>query len=175
MSRRQRRRSGQGNGVPWRSCTATTRGRPGARDAALRGRLSPPVSPHGPKADQRAWKARKRGAFGLWPSCRQPEGGSFCGAAIGAGPWGLASRRPMSTGLAACSGRDGRPARRSGPCLGGAVDVEVGDHGRSLQPCHLVRLMTKVTPTKFARLRLTVVSRGMGARPYLNAKSVAPN
>ncbi len=59
--------------------------------------------------------------------------------------------------------------------VGGAVDAEVGDHGWSLQPCHLVRLMTKVTPTKFARLRLTVVSRGMGARPYLNAKSVAPN
>ncbi len=44
--------------MPWRSCTATSRGRPGARDAALRGRLSPPVSPHGPNADQRAWKAR---------------------------------------------------------------------------------------------------------------------
>ncbi len=58
---------------------------------------------------------------------------------------------------------------------GTAPDVEVGDHGRSLQPYHLVRLMTKVTPTKLKCLRLTVFSRGIGARPDLNARSVAPN
>ncbi len=38
--------------------------------------------------------------------------------------------------------------------LGGAVDVEIEDHGRSLQSCHLVRLMPKVTPTKLKCLRM---------------------
>ncbi len=51
--------------------------------------------------------------------------------------------------------------------LGAAVDVDIEDHGRSLQqPCHLVRLMTKVTPTKLKCLRLTVFNRGIGARPH---------
>ncbi len=59
--------------------------------------------------------------------------------------------------------------------VGGAVDVEVGDHDRSLQPRHLVRLMTKVTPTKLKCLCLTVFSRGMSVRPHLNAMSIAPD
>ncbi len=59
--------------------------------------------------------------------------------------------------------------------VGGAVDVEVGDHRRFLQPCHLVRFLTKVTPKKLKCLRLTVFDYGMGLWPYLNAKSVPPN
>ncbi len=67
--------------MPWRSCTATSRGWPGARGVVLTVRLSPGLSPQGSIADQRAWKARKRAISGLWTSCRQPEGGSFCAAA----------------------------------------------------------------------------------------------
>ncbi len=59
--------------------------------------------------------------------------------------------------------------------VGGAVDVEVGDHGWSKQPCHLVRLMPKVTPTKLKCLRLTIVGTGVNVLFHLNAISVAPN
>jgi hypothetical protein len=59
--------------------------------------------------------------------------------------------------------------------VGGAVGVEIEDHGRSKQPCHLVRLMPKVTPTKLKCLRLTIVGTGVNVLSHLNAISVAPN
>ncbi len=59
--------------------------------------------------------------------------------------------------------------------LGAAVDIEVGDHGRSLQPCHLVRLMTELTPAELDCLRLAIVGTGVNVLSHLNAMPLVPN
>ncbi len=59
--------------------------------------------------------------------------------------------------------------------LGGAVDVEVGDHRQKLEPGCSIRLSTEFTPAELDCLRLAIVGTGVSALSHLNAMSFGPN
>ena len=59
--------------------------------------------------------------------------------------------------------------------LGGAVDVEVGDHCQNLEPRYFIGLSTEFTPAEFDCLRLAIVGTGVNVLSHLNAMPLAPN
>ena len=59
--------------------------------------------------------------------------------------------------------------------VGGAVDVEVGDHRQNLEPGYLVRPSTEFTPAELDCLRLAIVGTGVNVLSHLNAMPLVPN
>ncbi len=59
--------------------------------------------------------------------------------------------------------------------VGGAVDVEVGDHRQNLEPGHSIRLSTEFTPAELDCLCLAIVGTGVNVLSHLNAMPLVPN
>ena len=59
--------------------------------------------------------------------------------------------------------------------VGGAADVEDGDHRQNLEPGYFARLSAEFTPAEIDCLHLAIVGIGMSLLCHLNAILLAPN